>query len=266
MTYPVSVFIMDVSNSSVEDIGGELSNYLHHLEERISIWTKDITTTKVIHRSGDEIVVISSGYATAYTLAFYMSRIWKFKDHKPYFGLSFGDIHDEVSTLNIETWIHPLMKQARHSNDILKQQEQNRAQFNFGLDDFSSGSSLEGYNLFRGQFETLLNTILKLQQDQINEQTDIQSLVCSLFLILNQQNKVSNYLGRSASTVSSHMKKGKCENITSTFTDIVSVLNSLQAQGEIDSEAKEQVINEQLQNHIKQIVSNHLHDYFPINS
>ena len=86
MTYPVSVFIMDVSNSSVEDIGGELSNYLHHLEERISIWTKDITTTKVIHRSGDEIVVVSSGYATAYTLAFYISRLWKFKDHKPYFG------------------------------------------------------------------------------------------------------------------------------------------------------------------------------------
>ena len=47
MTYPVSVFIMDVSNSSVEDIGGELSNYLHHLEKTISKWTNDITTTKV---------------------------------------------------------------------------------------------------------------------------------------------------------------------------------------------------------------------------
>ena len=229
MTYQVSVFIMDVSNSSMEDIGDELSNYLHHLEERISIWTKDITTTKVIHRSGDEIVVISSGYATAYTLAFYISRIWKFKDHKPYFGLSFGDIQNDVSDLNIETWIHPLMKQARYSNDMLKQQEQHRAQFNFELDDFSSKKSLEGYHLFRSQFETLLNAILKLQQDQINEQTDIQSLVCSLFLILNQQNKVSHYLGRSASTVSSHMKKGKCDSIISAFTDIVNVLNSLQA-------------------------------------
>ena len=76
---------------------------------------------------------------------------------------------------------------------------------------FLSEKSLEGYHFFRSQFETLLNTILKLQQDQINEQTDIQSLVCSLFLILNQQNKVSHYLDRSASTVSSHMKKGKCE-------------------------------------------------------
>lgn len=260
MTYPVSVFIMDVSNSSVEDIGDELSNYLQHLEKRISIWTKDIATTKVTHRSGDEIVVVSSGYATAYTLAFYISRIWKFKHHQPYFGLSFGDIHDDVSTLNIETWIHPLMKKARYANDILKQQEQNRVQFNFELDDSSSNKSLEDYHLFRSQFETLLNVILKLQDDQINEQTAIQSLVCSLFLILKQQNKVGHYLGRTASTVSSHMKKGKCEHISSAFNDVVKVLNSLQP----ESKRNQQVINEQLQNNIRRIVSDQLDDYFLI--
>ena len=264
MTYPVSVFIMDVSNSSTEDIGGELSSYLHQLEERISIWTKDIATTKVIHRSGDEIVVVSSGYETAYTLAFYISRLWKFKDHKPYFGLSFGDINDDVSTLNIETWIHPMMKQARRSNDLLKQQEQNRDQFNFALD-FTGNKSLEGYQLLGSQFEILLNTIFRLQQNHINEQTDIQSLVCSLFLILNQQNKVSNHIDRSASTVSSHMKKGKCDNIIRAFTDVVSVLNSLHIHSEVDSESIQKVMNEQLQNNIKQIVSNDLNDYFPIN-
>lgn len=266
MTYQVSVFIMDVSNSSDEDIGDELSNYLSFLEEKITIWTRGIATTKVIHRSGDEIVVISSGYATAYTLAFYMSRIWKFKNHRPYFGLSFGDIQTDVSSLDIETWIHPLMKQARYSNDKLKLQDQNRIQFNFELDNFSNKQTGEGYHLFRNQFETLLNAILRLQQDQINEQTDIQSLVCSLFLILHQQNKVSNYLGRSASTVSSHMKKGKCENIISAFTDIVNVLNSLQAHSEIDSKSNQQVINNQLQNNIKIIVNNNLENYFPNNS
>lgn len=260
MTYPVSVFIMDVSNSSAKDIGGELSKYLHQFEESLVLWTKDIATTKVIHRSGDEIVVVSSGYATAYTLAFYMSRIWKFKDHKPYFGLSFGDIHEDVSTLNIETWIHPLMKQARYANDILKQQEQNRIQFNFELDDFSSNNKLKDYHLFRREFEVLLNAILKLQQDQINEQTDIQSLVCSLYLILNQQNKVSQYLGRTASTISSHMKKGKCEHIIAAFNDIIKVLNSLQSR----CERNQRVINEQLRNNIMRIVSDQLADYVPI--
>lgn len=260
MTYPVSIFIMDVSNSSKEDIGGELSNYLHGLEERIAAWTKDIATTQVIHRSGDEIVVVSNGYATAYTLAFYISQIWSFKDHKPYFGLSLGDIQEDVSTLDIETWIHPFMKQARYANDMLKQQEQNRDQFNFVLADFVTEKSFEGYHFFRNQFETLLNAILKLQQDQINEQTDIQSLVCSLFLILNQQNKIGHYLDRSASTVSTHMKKGKCESIMSAFNDVVKVLNSLQP----GSESNQQVINDQLQQNIRRIVANQIADYFLI--
>ncbi|WP_342505027.1 hypothetical protein [Sporosarcina sp. FSL K6-2383] len=260
MTYPVSVFIMDVSNSSKGDIGGELSKYLHQLEERIAVWTKGITTTQVIHRSGDEIVVVSSGYATAYTLAFYINQIWAFKDHKPYFGLSFGDIQEDVNALNIETWIHPFMKQARYANDMLKHQEQNKDQFKFELADFLNAKSFEGYHLFRSQFETLLNMILKLQQDQIKEQTAIQSLVCSLFLVLNQQNKISHYLDRSASTISGHLKKGKYESITSAFNDIVKVLNSLQP----ESEHTQQVINDQLQQNIKRIVSNHLHEYFSI--
>ena len=260
MTYPVSIFIMDVSNSSKEDIGGELSNYLHRLEERIASWTKDIATTQVIHRSGDEIVVVSSGYATAYTLAFYISQVWSFKDHKPYFGLSLGNIQEEVSTLDIETWIHPFMKQARHANDMLKQQERNRDQFNFVLADFVNEKSVEGYHFFRNQFETLLNRILKLQQDLINEQTEIQSLVCSLFFILNQQNKISHYLNRSASTVSSHIKKGKCELIMSAFNDVVTVLSSLQP----EIEDNQQIINNQLQQNIKRIVNDQLTDYFSI--
>ena len=266
MTNQVSVFIMDVSNSSVEDIGEELSEYLQHLEEKIASWTKGITTTKAIHRSGDEIVVISSGYATAYTLAFYISRIWKFNDHKPYFGLSFGDIQHDVSELNLETWIHPLMKHARNANDILQRQVQNRTQFNFELSDSSNEISQEGYQLFSSQFEILLNAILRLQQNQVIEQTDIQSLVSSLYLILNQQKKVSDYIGRSAPTVSSHMKKGKNDVIISAFNDIVTVLNSLHPTSEFDTETKPQVINHQLQNNIKMIVSNHVHDYFPIYS
>lgn len=260
MTYPVSIFIMDVSNSSKDDIGSELSKYLHLLEERIAAWTKENATTKVIHRSGDEVVVVSSGYATAYTLAFYISQIWSFKAHKPYFGLAFGDIQEDVNTLNIETWIHPLMKQARHANDLLKRQGQPRDQFNFELADFIPRKSLEGYHFFRRQFETLLNTIVKLQQEQLNDQTAIQSLVCSLYLILNQQNKVGHYLERSASTVSTHIKKGKSEHIINAFNDVVIVLNSLQP----ERAQNEQIINDKLQKNIKRIVSEQLDDHFGV--
>ncbi|MCM3109546.1 hypothetical protein [Lederbergia lenta] len=265
-TYPVSVFIMDVSNSSKENMGEELSNYLQQLEKTISLWTKDIRMTKVIHRSGDELVVISSGYATAYTLAFYISRVWKFNNHKPYFGLSFGDIQNEVHTLNIETWIHPLMKQARHANDLLKQKGQNRSQFNFALDQFyATNYSENNYHLYRSEFELLINTILTLQQHHINQQTNIQSLVCSLFLILQQQNKVGDYIGRSASTISSHMKKGNCEEIIAAFNNIVQVMDSLQTNLDSFSDIKPQTANDHLQNNIKSTINKHIHDYFVIN-
>ncbi|MBM7598416.1 hypothetical protein JOC34_000773 [Virgibacillus halotolerans] len=252
MSYEVSIFIMDISNSSKENIGNELSEYLQQLKISIADWTQNIVVTKISHRAGDELAVVCSGYASAYTLAFYISHIWKFTDHKPYFGLSFGDIQEDLSIINIETWIHPLMKQARNANDYLKEQ-QNRLLFRFALPDFSGE---KGFTVFSKQFETLINTSLTLKQEQMNEQTEIQSLVCSLYLMLGQQNKVSQYLERTTATISHHMKQGKTQVILHAFYDIVKVLDSL------DTQDKHR-LTDQLQTNIRQNVLNHLHDYFP---
>ncbi|MCJ7841958.1 hypothetical protein MUB24_13820 [Lederbergia sp. NSJ-179] len=252
MSNEVSVFIMDISNSSKENCGNELSEYLEQLKSDITQWTQNTAVTKISHRAGDELVVISSGYATAYTLAFYISRIWKFTNHKPYFGLSIGDIQEDVSEINIETWIHPLMKQARNANDYLKKQ-QNRPLFHFALPDFSDEQS---FTIFSKQFETLINTILTLKQEQMNEQTEIQSLVCSLYVMLGQQNKVSQYLERTTATISHHMKQGKTQVILHAFYDIVKVLDSLGMQDK-------QHLTDKLQTNIKQHIRNHLNDYFP---
>lgn len=252
MLNEVSVFIMDVSNSSKENIGNELSEYLRQLKISIAEWTQNIGVTKISHRAGDELVVVSSGYASAYTLAFHISRIWKFTDHKPYFGLSFGDIQEDLSTINIETWIHPLMKQARNANDYLKKQ-QNRLLFRFAL---PSLSDEQGFTVFSKQFETLINTSLTLKQEQINEQTEIQSLVCSLYLMLGQQNRVSQYLERTTATISHHVKQGKTRVILNAFYDIVKVLDSFDTQNKHH-------LTDKLQTNIKHNVVNHLHDYFP---
>ncbi|MBO0992971.1 hypothetical protein [Bacillus sp. SD088] len=252
MPNEVSVFIMDISNSSKENSGNELSEYLEQLKSDIKEWIQDTAVAKISHRAGDELVVISSGYASAYILAFYISQIWKFTNHKPYFGLSFGDIQEDVSEINIETWIHPLMKQARNANDYLKKQ-QNRSLFHFTLPDFSDE---RGFTAFNKQFETLINTILILKQEHMDEQTEIQSLVCSLYVILGQQNKVSQYLERTTATISHHMKQGKTQVILHAFYDIVKVLDSLGAQD------KHQ-LTDKLQTNIKQHVKKHLNVYFP---
>lgn len=248
----VSIFIMDVSNSSKEDIGYELSDYLQQLNISIAYWTQSNVPTKAVHRAGDEMVVVSSGYASAYTLAFYLSRIWKFTDHPPYFGLSFGNIEEDLRSLNIETWIHPLMKQAREANDFLKR-EQKRMQFRFKLPDMSKA---EGFEVYSKQFETLLNTSLRLKQEQMNRQTEIQSLVFSLYVMLGQQNKVSEYLGRTTPTISSHMKNGRSELILNAFNNITDVLHSL------ETDASKHYADE-LQNIIRQQVVARLHDFFP---
>ncbi|WP_040981150.1 hypothetical protein [Oceanobacillus jeddahense] len=252
MANEASIFIMDISNSSKENIGNELSGYLEQLKKHIAEWTKNSAITKVSHRAGDELVVVSNGYASAYTLAFYISRIWRFPNHKPYFGLSLGDIQEDISEINIETWIHPLMKQARNANDHLKKQP-NRLLFHFELPPLSDG---HGFTVFSKQFEALINTSLTLKQEQINEQTEIQSLVCSLYVMLGQQNKVSEYLGRTTATISHHMKQGKTHLILNAFYNIVKVLDSLGVQ---DRQAQ----TDKLQENIRQNIRKHLPDYFP---
>ena len=259
MNYPISIFILDVSNSSSEQMGDELSGYLDEIVDWITSWTKIIGPVQIKHRSGDEIILVAPGYSTAYTIAFFVSRVWKYKKHMPYFGLAFGDIEKELKEINVEKWIHPLVKQARYANDQIKQ-EKNRTLFKFELDQFYPGDlnySLP-YHHFRNEFETLLNALLNLQLKFISNQTDIQELVCSLYLILNQQKAIGKLLDRTAPTISSHFKKGNSEEILDTFSKIISILHSLQEKAYPGSGFNPQEINEKLtisiRNHLKLIL------------
>jgi hypothetical protein len=252
MNYPLSIFILDVSNSSLEDHGEELTNYLDEIVNWITIWGQDVVEIKVKHRSGDEVILLGTGYATAYTIAFYLSMVWKYKDHVPYFGLAFGDIDKELTEIDIEKWIHPLVKQARYANDLLKQKK-TRPQFKFELDQFYSNETniLLPYNQFRLEFEALINTLFNLQQKYRWNQTDIQGLVCSLYLILRQQKAIGKLLGKTAPTISSHFKKGNSEEILNTFTEIITILNSLEIKSYPDSENNPKEINEKLNDSIR---------------
>ncbi|MEH7075698.1 hypothetical protein [Neobacillus drentensis] len=252
MNYPISIFILDVSNSSSEQMGEELSGYLDEIVNWITSWTKMIGSVQIKHRAGDEIIFAAPGYSTAYTIAFFVSRVWKYKRHMPYFGLAFGDIDKELSKVDLEKWIHPLVKQARYANDQIKQ-EKNRLLFKFELDQFypEDLNYRLPYHQFRNEFETLINALLNLQLKFIRNQTDIQELVCSLYLILNQQKAVGKLLGRTAPTVSSHLKKGDSEEILDTYSKIISILHSLQEKAYPDSDFLPQDINANLTKSIR---------------
>jgi hypothetical protein len=260
MNYPISIFILDVSNSSSEKIGEELSIYLDELVEWIISWTRDSGDIKIKHRSGDEIIFVGSGYSTAYTIAFYISRVWKYKTHMPYFGLAFGDINRELKVVDIEKWIHPLIKQARNANDLLKQ-AQNRPQFKFELDQFypDDVNNSFTYNHFRKEFEKLFNTLLNLQQKFIRNQTNIQGNICSLYLLLRQQKAIGKLLGRTAPTISSHIKNGNSVEILDAFSEISTILHSLQEKTYLESTNKPQEITEELTKSIRIHLMDRLH-------
>ncbi|ESU33917.1 hypothetical protein G3A_03740 [Bacillus sp. 17376] len=213
---PVSVFIMDVTKSSSADYGEELSNYLGQFERYIGDWYGKIGSVQIKHRSGDELILLSEGYSSAFITAFYVSSLWKYEKNLPYFGLTYGSLDKKVADIDIEKWIHPLVKQARNANDHLKKQK-DRESFHFQLNDVEPS------------LQTLINNMLMLQHVLRIEQTDVQRLVCSLYLIYGKQNAVAQLIDRSAPTVYSHFKKGHCEQILHSFRNIVSYLDARQA-------------------------------------
>ena len=251
MVNEVSIFIMDVSRSSKISNGRVLSRYLESLSLDVKNWCKDTVPVQISHRAGDELVVAVEGYSTAYTIAFYISRLWKFPEQRPYFGITFGDIEDDLKSIDLNTWIHPLMKQARKANDELKKEHPHpECRFQL-LPVLNENHHPASYN----SFETLINSNLQLQQELIDQQTDIQSVVCALYLILGKQNKVSEHLGRTTATISHHMKQGKTTLILSAFHHILCVLESL--------EKKEQPPIKQLHGNIRSRVTHQLDYYFP---
>lgn len=214
---PASIFIMDISKSSSAELGEKLSSYLSDIEEWINKWFHGYGHIQVRHRSGDELIFLAEGYATAFVTAFFISRLWKFENNKPYFGLAFGSIDKSIEEIDIEKWIHPVVKQARLANDFLKKQKE-RETFHFDLDG----------NIHAHELVTLLNGMLKLQNALSKQQTDVQRLVCSLYLVYEKQNVIAELLERSAPTIYSHYKKGHSELVLGSFQEISRVLASLQ--------------------------------------
>lgn len=212
---PVSIFIMDVTKSSSSDNGEELSKYLEDIEVLINHWFEGYGSVKVKHRSGDEVIFLSYGYSAAFVTAFFISRIWRYEENKPYFGLAFGNVDKELEELDIDKWIHPLVKQARMANDCLKDQRE-RETFLFKGHDHAP------------ELLTLLNGMLKLQHVVNGHQTEIQRLVCSLYLVYERQNAVAEILKRSAPTIYSHYKKGNSEHLFRSYREMAGVLDSLQ--------------------------------------
>ncbi|MFS0556761.1 hypothetical protein [Brevibacillus sp. 179-C9.3 HS] len=228
MLNPVSIFIMDVSRSSELGNPDELTRYLSETVQRIHAWTNNVVSVKVKHRLGDEIIFISDHYSTAYTIAFFIHLSWKYKKNTPYFGITFGNIDREISSIDLETWNHPLIKQARVANDRLKK-ESNRLPFLFQIEKTTFYHPYqEEYQEYLEEIIALINLMNEFQAQVINEQTEQQKLIFFLYLIYQKQTHIAKLLNKSGSTISNQYRNGKSEMIQKSYEKILGSLSLIQ--------------------------------------
>jgi len=268
MKNPVSIFIMDISNSSDNaGFGTELERYLAEIEQLIKSWVDGIVPCQISRRRGDEIIFISKNYATAYIIAFYLGKIWKYTNHSPYFGLSFGNVEADLNRINPETWIHPLVKQARIANDELKSMQADRIQYRFNLvpADVESRSH-DSVDILLATFETLINSILENQNVYLKKQTEIQKLTTALYVILAKQKKIAAYLNKTPATISSHLNKGNGHEILKTFKKMTEALTMYQISiftlENMFPDEELFAVNDRLNNKIKKDITEKIDTFF----
>ncbi|MCZ0701942.1 hypothetical protein J2T56_000282 [Natronobacillus azotifigens] len=222
MKQPISIFIMDVSNST-DNNWEEIAEYVQGWEKTIHSLRTDSNQIKVHHRMGDEILFVAKNFSTAYIAAFFILLTWKFKKQTPYFGFSFGYTESNLEKIQIDSWNHPLIKRAREQNEKIKNSRIRETTMIFDIDEKIADS-----HQVKDSKETL-NLLAQIQSKLLYDQTDQQRLICSLYSILREQKKIAHLLQKTSSTISSHYKKGQSELILQIFYKLIDTLNILQA-------------------------------------
>ncbi|ADU29283.1 hypothetical protein [Evansella cellulosilytica] len=258
MHNPVSIFIMDVSNSTKNNNWDDISAYLDEWENWIKVWIAPIGKGIVKHRRGDEIIFIAQHYVTAYTIATLVKQFWKYPDQPPYFGISFGNVDREIDIIDVETWNHPLIKRAREANEKIKQSKKHTSIL-FKLDwDFLYNSSDSIFGESNKETENLMNLMIEMEDNLLKNQSKLQKLIYDLYFIYGQQKRVAALLNKSAATISSHYKKGNGELIFKAHKQIHQNINAFEV---VTSKDHLEQYTKNMSDSIKSIISERLYEF-----
>ncbi|MDG5788597.1 hypothetical protein QA612_14015 [Evansella sp. AB-P1] len=231
MTNPVSIFIMDVSDSTSKNNWEEISTYLDELEDWINTFVCPVAKSIVKHRRGDEIIFIGEHYVTAYTVANVINHIWKYPQQSPYFGITFGNIEKSIASIDIETWNHPLIKKAREANERIKYSNEKLSVLFYLDNDYIVDNKVVNSNVPHNETENLFNLLMEMEYNLRKNQTELQKLICDLHFIYEKQNVVANLVKKSPATISSHFKKGNSKLILKTVAQVQQTINSYEKFG-----------------------------------
>lgn len=222
MKTAVSIFILDVSDSSKFEDGRELSTYLSNWQNILD-GLNNIIKIKSKHRMGDEIICIVEGYSSAMMIANYLIYNWHYEKNMPYFGLSCGLIDEDINDIDIETWNHLLVKQARIANDLIKDEKSRKSLIEFNPLEKFKNNEIE-----------LINILLTLQSAIIVDQTKKQREILGLYSLIRSQKEIANIIKKSTSTVSGHYTGGKSDLILEAAESVYSLLTIKEIQSRRD--------------------------------
>lgn len=215
-----SVFIMDVTDSSKFQNYQQLSQYLTFWEQTLNDFSSNIQI-KAKYRMGDEIICVVEHYFGAYLLANFLLTQWKFREAMPYFGIALGEFDQDISEIEeLESWNHPSIKLAREKNEWIKTGDR---QSYFGMDAANLGIMSKSAMGLETDF------LFHLQSLLINEQSDSQREVYSLYSLLDKQQLVAEELNKTQATISVGYNRGKSDLLAETSDLLVQKLETLEA-------------------------------------
>lgn len=209
---PISIFMMDVTDSTHFDSPRELDNYLKQIVTWISQWTEGKVQARIKNRYGDEILFVSEHFFTSYVVAYFTKEIWRYDNHPPIFATTYGMIEDTLSMVgDIDTWNEPLFKNARNAMDKLKQQKRGRPWIR---------TEAENY-LNHSLFSDMYTVVIDYQNQIFKTRSPQQRITSLLSTVFETQQEVASILKKTPANVSKLLNKSDSEKLIRMFHLII---------------------------------------------
>jgi len=189
----IGLFIMDVSGSTAQGNTDEVRHKLQQLEKAINQWTQSLNRRYVNFRMGDELFFVCDSPGDMLIIAYYIKLSWPLKSQTLKFGLSIGE--SELPEANFEHWNAPIIKKARQALENIKTNDQ--------VDLYLSAENVSMIN----------HVLFYYMTDILHHHTDIQREILLMSLAIPIQRELAHEMGKSFSTVSTHLKKARSKQL-----------------------------------------------------
>lgn len=185
----LSVFIMDVSNSTQFNNSDEISKVLEGITESIEQWTHSLNFSYINYRMGDELFFVSDCTDATLLISYYIKLLWPYKSQPVKFGIAAGS--EEIPEQDIEHWNSKLTKTARNNLEHIKKSD---------ISDFYVTIEAVDMSLYNDVLFPYLTEIVR-------NHSLLQQTIFKQSLYIDTQKEIAQLNNKSVSTISEHLNK-----------------------------------------------------------